>query len=398
MKNISKILLMSVLTGMAYIPLYGQSASSVNDAIARGDIKSLVSYSLNPELEPQIMDALLTNCSFDNMVYEELEDLRKSAKSGSQTEKLITDAVERSKDQIRNQISELSIENIMKYEEQFPQRKKLIEAYFQEVVSPRLDSLSYLELNYLNTVMPQFEKKRIGSLVFQRVDEKKKLMSSNVHAYTNSETETLPELKYTLEKISWAYFIEAYEQVAQLYSQIPMVPDDPNVAINQYRSLVNSCFSPSLLQKMLQKEVNEYCAQINKARRDYALIAGMKDYVKFSYTVPNITLHTSTNINNFYNIPSARNQFVQSRQNVSEGSGFVGWLTGGVAGLFVKGLGDWLVISDLVNEEYKIRNGHMKLIHDALFDDFQEYTRNLVNKLEITQSQNQKNYEKTIRQ
>lgn len=200
-----------------------------------------------------------------------------------------------------------------------------------------------------------------------------------------------------LEMIAWSYFVEGHNQLTQAYSQIPMAPDDASSAAYQYQSIVSVCLSPSELRKMLQAQVNKYCEQINKARNDYALIAGKKEYIKFSYKVPVFSINSKVDYSCLYDISKSRQSYLNARESIGQGSSVLGFLVGGLWGLGVQALGEWMNISSLVDSEYKARLSYIKSVHDTIERSFYNNIRYTLNDFDSYMSKNQKEYENAIK-
>lgn len=390
---------------LCFITLFG--VSSVNaqtydnlcNVINQNDIKSLVEYAARyPDSEKQVVDVLCSLHDISELTYEQLSELSKLHNRDTSLGHLLHRENDRKELEIFSFIEPLTLEEINSYIEKYPERKSLVQRYIDKSIGNSLPNLSYLELNYVSTTMKGYEKSRIKAEIGTRSAEKKELMAQNVNDFLVQEQKSLPRLEYVMEKIIWSFFVEGHKQLVENYSRIPMVPDDAYSAAHQYQELVNVCLSPKTLQKMLQTEVDNYCEQVNKARKDYALIAGVKEYPKMSYKVPLIALRSNVDYGVLYNIAEARRDFVVSRRDVSQGSGVLGWLTGGLWGLGAKFLGDWYCISDLVDTEYNARKVYVQDVYENLYASFEDYSKKSLSQIKTTLTQNEKSYEKFIKQ
>lgn len=382
-----------ISTSMAY----SQSFDTLNDALAAKDYNAAVKAVVDDAGESYILDALCTSEEFAALDYEELLILKNSVRNGKALSAFLDNRIENCKIEIYNSINDLTVEQVLKYCESFPERKSLVMQYLDATLYSNLSELNCLELYYLELAAPRTHEINIKDELNNRQEEKQELLASHVQEFLQQEKSTRSQLKYMLELIIWSYFIEGHKSLTNAYADIYMVPDAPLSAVSQYQNLVRRCYTPMVLQKMLQEQINKYCEQVNKARRDYALIAGKSDYIKCSYTIPAMHINSNANSAPFYEILDARETYVRAQQNISEGTSIIGFFAGSLWGLGLQAIGDWINISELVDAEYGCRKKYVDEVHEKLNKSFSDYASRLIGNIDNYMEKNQKEYETFIR-
>lgn len=351
----------------------------------------------SPLYEKEALDALCIHFNLNKLSYEEILSLMENTSNAPKLRGYLQKFVSAREQEIREQVDDLSLENLKRYVQHFPNRKFLVDDYLASTLGKSLKDLSFLELAYVNSTLPEFQHTAIESEMSTRMDERHNIMSKNVGKFIQSERKESDQIRYMLELITWSYFVEAHKQLTTAYSQIGMVSDDAYIASSQYQNLMRACFNPTRLQDMLQTQVNKYCEQINKARKDYADMAGKKSYVKMSYKVPTGSIYTNVYCESLWNIAKARRDFLENRQTSNSISGVAGFFLGGLVGLITKGIGDYVSISSLADDEYEARLQHVQVVHDALRDNFQRYTNDVITGFNNALTKNEKDYENDIK-
>lgn len=391
----NKVLLVILLL-FGQMNAFGQTVSDVNMAIVSKDINSLVQYSHKTDLEKYSLYGISSGFNFDEFTYEQVRDLSEKAKDGSATKLFFQDILVQKKKEIINIVETLTLENIAKYFVHFPERKDIVNNYLSSILESNLDKLSFTELYYLQTSMPELCKSQIESEITSRNDEAYALFASKIEEFIDIEHKSSNQLKYMIEQIIWNYFVEGHKQLTSAYSEIPIVPDNASDASYQYLRLVDVCLSPKELQKLLQEEVNKYCKYIVMGRIDYSLAARKDNYREMTYSVPLMKLNINAPISSLWEIGQARADYINGRNNVNSGSGIVSTLFGGLWGLGVKALGDWMAISGLVDNEYNARLKYVKAVHDSLLENYRNYAVTVINGFEKALKENEKLYGKNF--
>lgn len=392
--NMIRNILYIILT-LCPLTVLGQN-DLLQKAIMSNDIYYMVTIPKPTDnQERRIIDALCTMSDFKAITYEELL----SALQNTSSEK-IKRILEREKaikdEEIRKHVASLSLEGIMDYVRTYPNRKVLVEGMLDKVLAPNIESLSYHELIYLKDIIPSFSVQEVEYNLNNRRNEKIKIVEENASAILGKEKKDKAILKYALEKIIWTYFVKAHEELTRAYSQISMVSDNPNEAASQYQKLVKACYNPKYLQSLLQEEIDKYCTQVNASRAEYAKFTGNNNYPKLSYSVPAPNFQSGASKTCFYKIAGTRQRYVEGRENVNSASGVIGWIFGGIAGVVTKGIGDLMAIDSLVDAEYESRLKYVQDVHDALHKSCVNYSKNVINNLEKTFTNNQNLYEKYL--
>lgn len=392
----NKVLLVFLYFLLCICTAHGQGLD-INDIVYSRDYKVLLGFSSDYDNERLILDALTNTNDINNMGYEEILELYSITNLGTRTKKFLEEKLLEREIKIYNDIAELSPENIIEYCNHFPKRSNIVWTFVNNSLSKNLEKIECQELYYLQSTLPKDKRKLIDEALKSRGEEKHKLLSKNVDVFLKNEKVQYNQLKCMLETISWTYFTEGHKQLTNAYSQISMVPDDAKEAANQYQEIIRLCFSPKQIRSVLQNQVDQCCEQINKARKDYALIAGHNDYVKCSYKVPDIKINSAANYSDLYEIGRARQAYLKGRQNISQGTSVIGFLTGGLWGLGAQALGEWLNISSLVDSEYIARRNYVEAVHNVIKKSFENNTKYLLNDFDNYISKNQKDYETFIK-
>lgn len=375
---------------------FAQRTPEVLNAVLNKDLIALIQMPQNIPGD-EVLDALSTRFDFNNFTYEDLISLQDRAIQSTVIDFLGT-MIQEHEIKIMKQLPDLTLEQLVKYENEFPKRQPLVDKYIREYIAPQIPNMTYKELSYIKRVFPELEPEYVEIEIANRASEKHDIMAQHVKEFTKKEWDSTVLVEYSMEMIIWSFFVEGHKTLTNAYSQISLVPDNPYEAVDQYQKLVKACFPLQHLRIKLQEQVNLYCEQVNKARADYATISGQKSgFPRLQYTVPVMSLNSYANSSVFENIRSGRDSFIHSRENINAGSGIITWLTGGIYGLVAKGLGDWLAISGLVDSEYKTRLQYVQEVHDAILYSFSTYTNNLISSFESEMQKNEDAYEKFIK-
>lgn len=349
-----------------------------NEAIYKGDIVLMLECAdESPENELAILDALCYDTDLSDYSYEQLKGWKSGVKS-KKISMMLANALRQKEIEILRTVKSLTAEEFVAYGLVFPQRKELLTCYTDSILLPHISELSLTELTYLDDYFsPSFHDK-LSEEIYSRNAEKSELLSKHLSDYKKLEIELSERLKYLIEYSLWTYFVEGHKALNKAYSQIAIVPDNSELAADQYQRLVQSCFSGDRIRKTLQGYVDDYCKEINKARNDYYTALGANDYPRMSYKMPEFRINSNVSSAPLQQILEAREQYISSRENVSTGTSVLGWLFGGVVGLVAQGFGDWLAIDDLVTSEYNARKTYMESVQKKLLTSFANYSNTVI--------------------
>lgn len=393
--NMKQFCITAIALFLIVIDIHAQT-DPIRDALYHNNFKAVI-IMMDEEDEPLVIDALATSEKFQQLSYEEILMLQSLPSVTKNIISLLVDLTKEREMDIYRTLEASSIEDIVKYVQRYPQREKIVWDYIRAVLLPNLGGLSCQDLLYLQSTLPKTELSQVDKELKNRGEEKHQLLAKNVSKFLANEKSQCKQLKYMLEMIAWSFFVEGHNQSTLAYSQIPMAPDNASSAAYQYQNIINVCLSPNQLRSMLQAQVNKYCEQINKARKDYALIAGKKEYIKFSYKVPLLKINSKVDYSCLYEISNSRQAYINARENISQGSSVLGFLVGGLWGLGMQALGEWMNISSLVDSEYKARLNYVKDVHDSIEKIFYNNIRYTLNDFDSYVSENQKEYENSIK-
>ena len=185
-------------------------------------------------------------------------------------------------------------------------------------------------------------------------------------------------LLFVLRYRSWQYFIVRYKNVANIYSQIGIVPSDPDQIASQYNNIVQTCFTKEDFKKQLKKDIDAYNKAINSARSEYANMAGIKDYIKSDITIPNIgSFSIKPNLSIARKISTARNNYESSRGTAKTVARIASFFVGTTLSSIGRGLYDLSAVSDLAEQEMLIRREYMRNVYNQLHKVFENYYRTI---------------------
>lgn len=369
------------LTLLLSYPIFTSKAeitTTEHPIIYSEDIREMILYAnQNEKNEPAIIDAFCSDIDLNKYSYEQLISWRDLSKTETLS-KYLSQITTRKEIEILNEIRSLTTEELVSYTSVFPKRKAIATQYIEQILLPNIKELSLPELIYFDDYLDAKYHDQILEEINTRPNEINDILKQNRTAYNNFEAEFSYKLKYIIEKTLWTYFVEGHKELNKAYAQIGIVPDDAFSAANQYQRLVNACFPTKRIRETLQNEVDKYCSEINKARQEYSRVAGEKTYVKVSYKVPEFNLNSNVPYTPLLKISKARQEYIQSREEVSTGTSVIGWIFGGVAGLIAKGIGDWLAVDDLVSAEFSARKSYMEDVQERLISSFASYSNTVI--------------------
>ena len=286
--------------------------------------------------------------------------------------------------------STVTPEQLFVWSQLYPNRKDLIENFLNNILYKRLDQYSYAELMSLESGLTGLEVSELQRVLQERESEKASLVKGMIDDYAKFEMSYKNRLLFVLRYRSWQYFIVRYKNVAKIYSQIGIVPGDPDQMASQYNNIVQACFTKEDFKKQLKKDIDAYNKAINSARSEYSVLAGIKDYTKSDITIPNIgSFSIKPNLSIASKISKARNNYGSSRKT----AGAIATISS-----IGRGLYDLNAVSDLAEQEMLIRREYMRDAYNQLHKVFESYYRTIDKEISSqiqTNNQKFKNYVKS---
>lgn len=359
---------------------YGQiiMSESAWDALEAHDLRSLHSIyqQASKQQKSVIENALYSSIiNLDDLSYEQLKRGLTGADDGFNA--ILNRHILDKENEIIKEITKYSAEELIEYNRKYPGRKELVDMYLTSVVKPNADQISYKELSYLNRKLPALG---LESNVQARSQEKAGMIREEVATYCKFEKEHTEILKQLVAVACGQYMSSNYKKLAKEYSKIGIVPDNGAEIEKQYRSVVAQCLRTKELQSHIKKMVDKYCAAINSARAEYAKEANITGYPVMSIQVPEMKSFSFKLGNDLLNkIPTARKDFVESRQTVGTiasvaGSLFnLGWVTTAIG----KGLYDMYAVGELADKEINARKDIMSKSYQQMNNALNVYINNL---------------------
>ena len=360
------------------------SNDKIRGYIIEKDLLGLVLYyNYNPDSKNEIEDAIDGYLNWDEYTYEQVKTAHESCQINDSFLKKELERVIIDKEcELYQFFSTITPEQLFVWSELYPNRKDLIENFLTNILYKELDKHTYAELMSLESGLTGLE-----------VPELKKA------DYAKFEMSYKNRLLFVLRYRSWQYFIVRYKNVAKIYSQIGIVPGDPDQMASQYNNIVQTCFTKEDFKKQLKKDIDAYNKAINSARSEYSALAGIKDYTKSDITIPNIgSFLIKPNLSIARKISKARNNFGSSRETAGTIAGIASLFVGSTISSIGKGLYDLNAVSDLAEQEMLIRREYMRDAYNQLHKVFESYYRTIDKEISSqiqTNNQKFKNYVKS---
>lgn len=378
-----------------------KNEDKIRGFIINKDLLGLVSYyNSNPDSKTEIEDAIDGYLNWNEYTYEQVKTAYEECQySESNLKKELKRVTIDKECELYHFFSTITPEQLVLFSEAFPQRKELIENFLTNILYKGLDQHSYAEMMSLESGLTGLEVSELQRILKKREGEKASLVKGMIDDYSKIEMSYKNRLLFVLRYRSWQYFIVRYKNVAKIYSQIGIVPGNPDQMASQYKNIVQTCFTREDFNKQLKKDIDAYNKAINSARSEYSALAGIKDYTKSDITIPNIgSFSIKSNLSIASKISKARNNFGSSRKTAgtiaSIASLFVGSTISGIG----KGLYDLKAVSDLAEQEMLIRREYMRDVYNQLHKIFESYygtiDKEISNQIQ-TNNQKFKNYVKS---
>ena len=131
-----------------------------------------------------IIDAMCNNrILWDNLTYEQILTIESNESSDDPFYKILRQQLQQKEKEILNCIDTLDAERIDMYCQLFPKRAALVAAYLNNVLTNHLDSIPYVQLDYLYRNLHITGYEVISKAYDSRVEERYALLRSKVIDY-----------------------------------------------------------------------------------------------------------------------------------------------------------------------------------------------------------------------
>lgn len=345
--------------------MFAELSSDVYHSWERKDILHLVSlHSKYPHLRVSIQDvfAQLSDDDYKNLTYEDLNAIMRNSTGNPIMEQFFGPMLADREYQILTELCDMSINDLKSYIETYPQRKKFIYDVLGASIVAQKHNLSVQELLYLQYKFPTLESIVIQQEIGTRGTEIQKIIRNNIDSYITQEQKQTELFYYVLERKTYAYICNKYEQVCYQYACIAEVPNTTEEIESQFRNIFSQCLKSNELREYLQLEADAYCEHINAARKAYCISAGISKFTPLQITVPDIPFTFFSDQEIISKIPQAREDYIDNRQTVNKASKVARFFMGGLTTMVAKGVADYLVGSNLSS---KIINARLKYVDEA---------------------------------
>lgn len=374
-----KYLLLIISFSLGFISK-AKGDNTIRGYIINKDLIGLVSYyNSAPDSRILIEDAIDGYLNWDEYTYEQVKTAYENCQINDSFLKKELGRVTIDKEcELYQFFSTITPEQLFVWSRLYPNRKDLIENFLTNILYKGLGEHTYAELMSLESGLTGLEVSELKKAVQEREDEKASLAQEKIDDYAKFEMSYKNRLLFVLRYRSWQYFIVRYKNVAKIYSQIGIVPGDPDQMASQFNSIVQTCFTKDDFKKQLKKDIDAYNRAINNARSEYANMAGIKDFTKSDITIPNIgSFSIKPNLSIARKIPNARNDFGSSRKAAGTIANIASFFVGSTLSSIGKGLYDLSAVSDLAEKEMLIRREYMRDAYNQLHKVFENYYRTI---------------------
>ena len=356
------------------------SNDKIRGYIIEKDLIGLVLYyNYNPDSKNEIEDAIDGYLNWDDYTYEQVKTAYECCQiNDSNLKKELGRVIVDKECELYQFFSTITPEQLVSFSQDFPQRKDIIDNFLTKILYKGLEQHTYAELMSLESGLTGLKPSGLNEILKSRGNEKTSFIREKVEDYSKYEMYFKNRLLFVLRYRSWQYFIVRYKNVAKIYSQIGIVPGDPDQMASQYNNIVQTCFTKEDFKKQLKKDIDAYNKAINSARSEYSALAGIKDYTKSDITIPNIgSFSIKPNLSIASKISKARSNFGSSRETAGTVAKIASFFVGSTISSIGKGLYDLNVVSDLAEQEMLIRREYMRDAYNQLHKVFESYYRTI---------------------
>lgn len=392
MKKIYILLMFTTITVAAYCQKIDRiDAEVINNAYLEQDIGALISFhNIVPNLDKKIEDLLFVGIDYKEYTYEQILEFCRLSNNDS----ILNREFERIKADkelvIIEYVSQLTIEQLMQYLQKFKERRLIVNSYMHSTIQQSLDSLSFLELSYIErkSDFPFMEE------IQQKKEEKKsevsQILKNELNGYCDIEEQQLHKLFYILRYKALNYIHNSFNRIAERYSKVEL-PEYPNEMRQQFDNIMNSYLDIQELNDILQQEVDKFCKKINLARTSYLQQIGTPNSFNWTTQIPPLhSFEYKYNMSYFHEIANIRDKLLKSQEKTSTWSGILGFFTGwaGVG----KALLDMGAISDEAKQEVQLRKDYMFSLVSSLELSIEKYCIEIENDIKANYNINQNEF------
>lgn len=367
------LILLGILLGLTS---YAQDGSlEIDKMYLQQDVVSLIECCEKyPTQQERIEDYLFTGIDYDSYTYEQILDFCELASNSSPLLSDFNKIKSEKEIEFLSAISQLTAEQLTDYLKQFPKRKGIINLYTQSVVQSHLDSLSYLELSYLERKSNFSFIQDIKGEKVKRKGEIKSILRNEFDSYCQTEEKQLDKLMYMMKYRALTYLHFTFRRIASSYSKVE-VPEYPDEMVRQINSIINSLLKTSELDALLQQVGVNYCKAINRNRTAYLRQIGCAASIDESI---DLNLKTSAfqsfsyqaSIDYFNEIFRLRKELMETKNTSSSVSGVAGLFTdwAGVG----RALYDYGAVSEEAQKEVKLRTEYLSETQSSMEESIEK--------------------------
>ncbi len=380
--------------------LAGNVTAQISDKTVRAlqnqDLGMLYSiYKADVNERKGIENYLCTVVDWEQIPYEELIAIRNGG--NTQFDSLVEYYVAEKEIEIIRYVMRSSAEELGKYIDMYPRRLPAIHNFMQRVFFAGLDSLSYEELDYLNRKFDYPDMSEIKKSVAARSDERFEFAKSNIDEYCSIERAYRDRLALIVKVSAYQYLYSRFQNVAEYYSTIGLVPDDTNSIIRQFQRIVDAYFVPEDFCQQIQDDVDKYNEAINRARTEYVKECGVKGIVKSNVKTPEIKgFRYDQGYAVASSIPKGRADYKASQEAKSELAEVASWFVGSFWAGVGKGVLDVLTMDDLAISEIAARKEYMEYVYSQLEQVINEYCNGVEADIDKQIIENQSKFKKHV--
>ncbi|RGO86575.1 hypothetical protein DXA83_25320, partial [Bacteroides thetaiotaomicron] len=166
----------------------GTDTEAIDRAYLEQDISTLISFHTSaPDLKKKIEDFLFIGIDYNEYTYEQIFEFCRL----SGNDDILNKEFERIKAdkevEILEYVSQLTAEQLAQYLQYFKERKTLVDLYIHNTIQQNLDSLSYLELSYIErksgfSFMEEIKRKKV-----EKKSEIRQIFKNELNTYCDIE-------------------------------------------------------------------------------------------------------------------------------------------------------------------------------------------------------------------
>lgn len=340
-----------------------------------------------------IIDVMCNNSiKWDNLTYEQILAIEPK-ETNDPFYKILHQQLLKKELEIVNFIETLDAERIDMYCQLFPKRSKLVSSYLNKVLTNYLDSIPYIQLDYLYRNLHIDGYDDIDYYYASRSEERYDMIRAKVDDYCQIEASYRDRLVLLLQVGAWQYLYNRFAGVAKSYSQIGIVSDEPYYIGSQFNQIVHYYFNSNDFEQQLKNVVKSYNSAVNKSREEYAKSANIEKYPLSNLTVPPISSFSySDDYNVLSLVPKARVSFVESRQFAGTVANIASFFVGSLASTIGKGLFDIYAASSLAEEEIAARRKLMNDVYSKLSSIIDRYCNQVSSNIDKQINTNQSKF------